>query len=67
MVTLPANAKWPQICGASILAAICFTMSLFITGLVFNYDVFIWQAKYGMLAVSFVAGTMGLILSSRVK
>lgn len=67
VATLPANAKWMHICGVSILAAIGFTMSLFITGLAFNDELFINQAKYGILVASFVAGTAGLILLRRVK
>jgi NhaA family Na+:H+ antiporter len=67
LASLPGNAKWMHICGVAILAGIGFTMSLFITGLAFTDEVFITQAKYGILVASFIAGTVGLVVLRRIK
>lgn len=56
---LPAGVKWPHIYGVGILAAIGFTMSLFITELAFTNEKHMVQAKIGILSASLLAGLMG--------
>lgn len=50
--------KW-HIMGAGCLAGVGFTMSLFITGLAFDYEVYSVQAKLGILIVSLIASVLG--------
>ncbi|HEX5026501.1 MAG TPA: Na+/H+ antiporter NhaA, partial [Agriterribacter sp.] len=59
---LPENARWTHIAGVAILAGVGFTMSLFITALAFKDENMVNQAKYGILAASFIAGLVGLIM-----
>ncbi len=71
MVALFVKLKWAimpldinrmQLVGASFLAAIGFTMSLFISGLAFTDEVFITQAKLGILAASLLASVVGYLI-----
>lgn len=57
--TLPKGVNWKHIYGLGFLAAIGFTMSLFITELAFMDEDFLVQAKLGILAASFISGVMG--------
>ncbi len=56
---LPKGVKWPHIYGVGILAAIGFTMSLFITELAFVNEDHMVQAKIGILSASLLAGVLG--------
>ena len=58
----PGDVSWRQIYGASWLAGIGFTMSLFITALAFNDPLMVTQAKIGILGASLIAGTVGYLL-----
>jgi NhaA family Na+:H+ antiporter len=51
---------WRQIYGASCLAGIGFTMSLFVTQLAFDDEELISAAKLGVLSASFVAAVCGI-------
>ncbi len=51
--------------GLAAVAGIGFTVSLFITGLAFDDETIIDQAKIGILFASAVAGVLGLMLLSR--
>lgn len=62
LVQLPEDISFRHIIGISFLAAIGFTMSLFITGLAFRSEDYILQAKLGILIASLVAGTVGYII-----
>ncbi len=62
LANLPRGASWKHISGVAILAGIGFTMSLFITGLAFQEETLIDQAKYGILVASLIAGVTGLLL-----
>lgn len=62
---LPEGVNWNQIWGASCLAGIGFTMSLFITELAFDDPVYIATAKLGILVASLIAGVLGYWLLSR--
>ena len=58
---LPVGMNTLHLLGASILAAIGFTMSLFISGLAFTNPVYDMEAKIGILLASFIAGIFGFI------
>lgn len=58
---LPKSVNLKHILGAGILASIGFTMSLFITELAFESDIYHTQAKIGILVASFIAGTAGFL------
>ena len=57
--SLPDGVAWPHIFGASCLAGIGFTMSLFITGLAFPGEALVANAKIGILAASLLSGIIG--------
>jgi NhaA family Na+:H+ antiporter len=68
MTDLPRGVTWSQVVGASCLAGIGFTMSLFVTDLAFGNpedDLLRSSAKVGILAASLVAGTIGCVILSR--
>ncbi|MDO7742736.1 MAG: Na+/H+ antiporter NhaA, partial [Pedobacter sp.] len=64
---LPDQAKWQHIIGVALLAGIGFTMSLFISGLAFRNQIFVDQAKYGILLASIVSGILGTVVLKRIK
>ena len=55
----PSGLTWRQIYGASWLAGIGFTMSLFIAGLAFGDTPSLSVAKVGILVASLIAGVVG--------
>jgi len=57
----PAGASWAHILGAGMIAGIGFTISLLITGLAFEDQLLIDEAKLGVLAGSTIAGASGLL------
>jgi NhaA family Na+:H+ antiporter len=59
------GVTWRQIYGASMLAGIGFTMSLFISNLAFSDPVMLTNAKVGILVASFVSAGLGWIVLSR--
>ena len=60
---LPKHASWRQVYGASWLAGIGFTMSLFIAGLAFeNRPDLLQSAKIGILAGSAISGVVGYLI-----
>jgi NhaA family Na+:H+ antiporter len=64
---LPAGVSWGQLHGASWLAGIGFTMSLFVSGLAFSAEEMLTAAKLGVLAGSIVAGVVGWRLIVRAN
>ncbi len=60
--SLPTNVNWMHIYGATFLAAVGFTMSLFITELAFNDPKLVLQAKMAILIASFIAGLVGFLI-----
>jgi Na+:H+ antiporter, NhaA family len=62
MATLPKDTSFNQIAGVSLLAAIGFTMSIFVAQLAFNgQDELLLMAKTGILLASLIAGVMGYV------
>jgi NhaA family Na+:H+ antiporter len=59
LADLPGGVTWRQIYGASWLAGIGFTMSLFIAGLAFGDSAALSLAKVGILSASLIAGVVG--------
>lgn len=65
---LPEGLTWRHIHGASLLAGIGFTVSLFVTELAYTTDHHTADiAKVGILAASFIAGTIGFFLLKGLK
>lgn len=58
---LPVGSTWSQIVGASIMAGIGFTMSLFIAELAFADKALAAQAKSAILVASVLAAVLGLL------
>ena len=67
---LPANSSLIHIIGLGLLAGIGFTMSIFISMLSFDNQIFIEEAKLSVLITSLIAGILGYVilnLSSKRK
>ncbi len=62
---LPGTVRWIQVLGASILAGIGFTVSIFITGLALSEPSLVDEAKLGILAASAVMGVLGFFVLHR--
>lgn len=60
--SLPSGTTWRQLYGVSWLAAIGFTMSLFIASLAFDDANSLAASKVGVLGASLVAGLVGYVL-----
>jgi NhaA family Na+:H+ antiporter len=65
LISLPENVSFQSIVATSFLAAIGFTMSLFVTTLAFKDPAYILQAKAGILIASMTAGIIGFWLLKR--
>ncbi|MBL7845309.1 MAG: Na+/H+ antiporter NhaA [Cyclobacteriaceae bacterium] len=59
---LPGDMPFKNIYGIGMLAAVGFTMSLFITNLAFQSRDVILQAKVGTLSASLLAGAIGFLI-----
>jgi NhaA family Na+:H+ antiporter len=64
---MPQGMTVTNLFGLGLLAAIGFTMSLFVTELAFVNPDFKAQAKIGIFAASIVGGLLGYILLSRLR
>ena len=65
--SLPHGTNWVQIWGMSMLAGIGFTMSLFVASLGYrSNDLFLAEAKLGILMGSGISAVLGLLLLSTV-
>ncbi len=66
--SLPDGMTKTMVLGLGFLAAIGFTMSLFISSLAFSNDTYIIQAKLGVLFASIIASILGfLIINKQLK
>ncbi|MDM1555412.1 Na+/H+ antiporter NhaA [Chryseobacterium indologenes] len=61
---LPANSKLIHMIGLGLLAGIGFTMSIFISMLSFDNQIFIEEAKLSVLITSLIAGILGYLILS---
>ncbi len=59
---MPAHLNRQMLVGVSFLAAIGFTMSLFINSLAFENEMYQNQAKMGILSASIIAGLLGYFI-----
>jgi NhaA family Na+:H+ antiporter len=59
--SLPKGANWSQVYGASMLAGIGFTMSLFISELAYSQEILVEEAKMAILVGSFISAAAGLL------
>lgn len=64
-VTKPASVNWTQLIGASLLAGVGFTMSIFISQLAFTDGDTIAAAKLSILLTSLAAGLCGVVFLLR--
>ena len=62
---LPEGVTWKQIWGASALAGVGFTMSIFIGELAFTDESIVNEAKLGVLIGSLVSGGLGYLILNR--
>lgn len=67
LTTLPQDVSFRHLTGAAFLAAIGFTMSLFITSLAFTNENYILQAKMGIISASLIAGITGFMILKKSK
>ena len=64
---MPSGVSWLHIYGASWLAGIGFTMSLFISDLAFTDSPLLEVAKVGILTASLIAGVVGWSIIRRTS
>ena len=64
---LPQATSWAQLAGASMLAGIGFTMSLFIGILAFDEPAYAAPVRLGVLSASVIAAVVGYITLSRAR
>lgn len=62
VTSMPDKMDMKKLLGLSFLAAIGFTMSLFITQLAFVSEVYITQAKVGIFVASIIGGVVGYLI-----
>lgn len=62
VTSLPKTMDMKKLLGISFLAAIGFTMSLFITQLAFETEVYKTQAKVGIFVASIIGGVVGYLI-----
>lgn len=65
LASLPEGIGWRSMVGAGFLAGIGFTMSLFVSGLAFDGDGLLREAKLGVLSASVLAAILGLALLAK--
>jgi NhaA family Na+:H+ antiporter len=64
---LPAGLTKRHLIGVSFLAAIGFTMSLFVTNLAFKSEEFVVQAKIGIFIASLLGGFIGYLILAKTS
>ena len=63
---LPSGVTWKHVYGASWLAGIGFTMSLFVANLAFGESILGEESKIGILTASLIAGTIGFLILRKI-
>jgi len=61
LAQLPNGATWRQIGAVGMLAGIGFTVSIFISSLAFDSDLYLAEAKTAVLAASVISGVWGYL------
>ena len=61
LAQLPNGVNWRQIGAVGLLAGIGFTVSIFISSLAFDNDLYLAEAKTAVLAASVVSGVLGYL------
>jgi Na+:H+ antiporter, NhaA family len=61
LAQLPNGVTWRQIGAVGMLAGIGFTVSIFISSLAFDTDLYLAEAKTAVLAASVIAGVLGYL------
>ena len=59
---LPSESNWTQMYGVATLTGIGFTMAMFINILAFDSEIYINQAKIGILIASLLSAFFGYLL-----
>ena len=59
LVELPRAISWLHVAGVGLVGGIGFTVAIFVTGLAFDDQVIVDNAKMGILAASLAAGVLG--------
>ncbi len=67
LAPFPSGMNIKNLFGLGLLAAIGFTMSLFITSLAFTTEEYIAQAKIGIFAASIIGGILGYLVLSKTN
>ena len=67
LAVLPDGVTWRHVYGAAWLGGIGFTMSLFVSGLAFESEALMAQAKLAVLTASIIAGIGGYLVLSRAR
>lgn len=65
VASFPQGMNLKNLFGLSLLAAIGFTMSIFITTLAFESESYVTQAKIGIFVASIIGGVLGYMILSR--
>lgn len=65
VASFPQGMNLKNLFGLSLLAAIGFTMSIFITTLAFENESYVTQAKIGIFVASIIGGVLGYMILSR--
>ena len=61
LAQLPNGVNWRQIGAVGMLAGIGFTVSIFISSLAFDSDMYLAEAKTAVLVASVIAGVLGYL------
>jgi len=61
LAQLPNGVAWRQIGAVGLLAGIGFTVSIFISSLAFDSDLYLAEAKTAVLAASVISGVLGYL------
>ncbi|MBI3743066.1 MAG: Na+/H+ antiporter NhaA [Chloroflexi bacterium] len=61
IAALPTGVTWKHVFGVGILGGIGFTVAIFISGLAFDNETFVADAKIGIFAASLIAGILGFL------
>lgn len=67
IASFPEGMHLRHLFGLSLLAAIGFTMSLFVTSLAFSNEAYLVQAKIGIFTASLLGGIAGYIVLNKAK